>query len=212
MKHFLALLCLVFASASFAATPVSISLNPSTGVAPYASTLTWSAPGAASCTASGAWTGTKAATGTQSVTVANATPYKLDCSYADGSITLTWTLPTANTDGTALTDLAGINVFRGTTATNLVKIKGASPAPLNYVDSGLATGSYYYAVTAYNTAQGESVRTQSVPYPVQVTGTTASASAVPGVQSIPNPPTGVIVTTTNVSVNVQTTTGISAPQ
>lgn len=195
-----------------AANPVSITLNPSTGVLPYTSTLTWSAQGAVSCTASGAWTGTKSATGSLSVSVTNATPYALTCSYNDGTTTTTWTPPTTNTDGSAYTDNAGYAVYRGTTTTNLTRIKALGPTITSYTDAGLATGSYYYAVTSVNAASQESAQGRSTPYPIQVTASTASASATPGVTTVPSAPGGVITTTTAVSVNVTTTTGVAPAQ
>ena len=74
---------------------------------------------------------------------------------AFSSITLTWTPPTTNTDGTALTDLAGYRVYYGTSS-------GSYGSPIDvgnvstYVISNLAAGSYYFAVTAYDTAGIES--------------------------------------------------------
>lgn len=210
MRTLFALAALLLASVGFAATP-TISLNPSTGVAPYSSTLTWNGAGAANCTASGAWTGAKALTGTQQVTVSAATPFTLTCSYADGKTTTVWTPPATNTDGSQYTDNAGYNIYRGTTATNLAKVKSVGPTVTSYDDTGLASGSYYYDVTSVNSASLESVHAKATPFPIQVTGTSQQASVTPGIQTIPSAPGGVIVTTTStdVSVSVKTTTGVA---
>lgn len=69
---------------------------------------------------------------------------------ATGTATLSWDAPILNTDGTALTDLAGYKIYYGTSATALtqqVSISGASTT--TYVVSGLPTGTYYFAVTAF---------------------------------------------------------------
>lgn len=64
---------------------------------------------AASCTATGPanWAGTKAAAGTATLPAITAnTTYGLSCSWPDDtSITVQWTNPTENTNGTPLTDL-----------------------------------------------------------------------------------------------------------
>lgn len=205
MRYVLALAVMLLASTAFAAPPsVSVSLNPASGVAPYPSTLTWSATGASSCTASDGWTGSKALTGTQSVTVNAATKYTLTCIASDGQTTTVWTPPTLNTDSTPYTNGAGYSVYRGTTATNLARIKSLGPAVLSYQDTGLASGNYYYAVTSVNANSAESAMGKATPYPVAVTGSSSAASATADVQSIPNAPGGVITTTVSVSVNVTT--------
>ena len=69
---------------------------------------------------------------------------------SNGSATLKWTAPTMNSDGSALTDLAGYHVYYGASATamsNTVDI--TNPTTLIYVVTGLSTGTWYFAVTAY---------------------------------------------------------------
>lgn len=74
-----------------------------------------------------------------------------------GSLTLSWTAPTQNTDGSALTDLAGYWVYSGAAATSLSKLTQiTNKAATSYVVTGLVPGSYSYAVTAYNAAGVES--------------------------------------------------------
>ena len=211
MKHIAALLVLLFASASLAAAPtVNVSLNPAIGVAPYTSTLTWTVSGASSCAASDGWTGAKAVTGgTLQVTVSAATKYTLTCVAADGQTTTTWTPPTTNTDNSALTDLAGFNVYRGTSSTNLARVKSLGPAITNYTDTALASGSYWYAVTAVSASSTESARSAANPSPVVVKGSSASASAQASIQTTPSAPTGVI--TVSVSTSTETTVSVGTP-
>lgn len=69
---------------------------------------------------------------------------------AKGSATLSWTAPTSNSDGSALTDLAGYHIYYGTSAgslSNMVNI--ASPSTLTYVIGNLSIGTWYFAVAAY---------------------------------------------------------------
>jgi hypothetical protein len=74
-----------------------------------------------------------------------------------GSATLSWTMPTENTDGTTLTDLAGYKLYWGTSPgdyPNSVTINNASVSI--YVVDNLAPGIYEFVVTAFNTAGVES--------------------------------------------------------
>lgn len=67
--------------------------------------------------------------------------------------TLHWTIPTENTNGTTLTNLAGFRISYGTAADELSQtVTVASPTSSSYVLSDLAAGTWYFAVEAYNTA------------------------------------------------------------
>ena len=74
-----------------------------------------------------------------------------------GSVELTWTAPTLNEDGTALTDLDGYFIYWGTTLgvyTESVRIDNESLT--TYVIENLDPGTYYFVATAFNTAGEES--------------------------------------------------------
>jgi hypothetical protein len=76
---------------------------------------------------------------------------------AGGSATLTWMPPTTNTNGTPLTNLAGYRVRWGTAAgsyPNAVTLN--NPGLATYVVGNLAPGTYYFVVTALNSAGAES--------------------------------------------------------
>ena len=60
-------------------------------------------------------------------------------------VTLTWTQPIQNEDGTTLTDLAGIRIWQLVGETT-------DTAQTSYVISGLQPGDYTYIATAYTTA------------------------------------------------------------
>jgi hypothetical protein len=75
-----------------------------------------------------------------------------------GSVTLDWTAPTLNDDGTPLTDLAGYKLYYGTATgdyPNVIDI--ADPSALSYVVDSLPPGDYFFVATAYNTALVESI-------------------------------------------------------
>jgi hypothetical protein len=69
---------------------------------------------------------------------------------SQGSATLTWTAPTSNTDGSALTNLAGYYIYYGTSVGSLSNIVNiTSPSTLTYVVSNLSAGTWYFAIAAY---------------------------------------------------------------
>jgi len=77
-----------------------------------------------------------------------------------GSATLSWIPPTVNTDGSVLGNLAGYYIYYGTSADNLNQSVTVTNAGLTrYVLSGLATQTYYFTMTAYNSLGIESGRT-----------------------------------------------------
>ena len=74
-----------------------------------------------------------------------------------GSATLTWTAPVDNTNGSALTNLAGYHIYYGTSPSSLsTVINVASAGTTTYTVSSLAAGTWYFAVNAYTTAGTES--------------------------------------------------------
>jgi hypothetical protein len=84
----------------------------------------------------------------------------LSCGHSSGggggTATLDWTAPTTNSDGSALTDLAGYKVYYGTAS-------GSHPQSIDvgnvatYEVTNLPNGfTYYFVVTAYNQSGVES--------------------------------------------------------
>jgi Putative Ig domain len=81
----------------------------------------------------------------------------VDAPGGSGSATLSWAAPTENTNGSALTDLAGYHIHYGTSATDLAQeIDVAGATATTYVVSGLAAGTYYFTITAYTAVGTES--------------------------------------------------------
>lgn len=79
-----------------------------------------------------------------------------------GTATLSWTPPTQNTDGSALTNLAGYRISYGTSATALAQTIQVGPSVSTYVVPGLMPGTYYFAVRAYTSGGTESVNSNVV--------------------------------------------------
>jgi hypothetical protein len=84
-----------------------------------------------------------------------------------GTATLTWTSPTTNADGSALTSLAGFKVYYGTSSTHLsqfVQVPGAGAT--GTVVTALAAGTWYFAVSSYTTDGSEGAQSNPVSKPV----------------------------------------------
>jgi Putative Ig domain len=78
---------------------------------------------------------------------------------ATGTATVTWTAPTANTNGTPLTDLAGYTITYGTNAGSLSQsVNISNSGATSYTIQNLAAGTWYFEVAAYG-----SDGTQSAP-------------------------------------------------
>jgi len=76
---------------------------------------------------------------------------------ASGTATLRWTAPTENEDGTPLTNLAGFRVFVGASPSSLARVAElASAGASSYGVTGLASGTHYFSVRAYNNVGVES--------------------------------------------------------
>ena len=74
-----------------------------------------------------------------------------------GAVTLAWVAPTDNTNGTPLTDLAGYHIHYGTNPENLTQVIDLTgTSTTEYEVSGLAPGTYYFAISAYTTEGTES--------------------------------------------------------
>ena len=76
---------------------------------------------------------------------------------ATGSATISWTPPTQNTDGSALTNLAGYRLYYGTNSASLTQsIQIANAGASSYVVDNLSPATWYFAVKAYNSSGAES--------------------------------------------------------
>jgi len=137
-------------------------------------TLSWNTTDASSCTASGDWSGSKATSGSETIsTITVDSEFVLTCDGAGGSsgdsvsvavvlnnngtALLSWTPPTSNTDGSSLTDLAGYRIYYGTEPgvySNSINVANAGLT--SYLIENLAPASWYFVMTSYNSSNVES--------------------------------------------------------
>jgi len=74
-----------------------------------------------------------------------------------GSVTLNWTPPTQNTDGSVLTDLAGFKIYYGTSPDNYPnEITIDNPGITTFVVDNLTPDTWYFVSTAFNASGEES--------------------------------------------------------
>ena len=175
---------------------VSLSASPTSGSGSVTPRLTWSTnPVATSCTASGGWSGTKAASGAQTLTAIRAnTNYTLTCTWGAGSATVNWTAPTTNTNGSTLTNLARFKVLYGTSSTNFSRyVMVDDPTRRSAVVSSLTPGTWYFSVRAVNSSGAESDNSNVASRAV----TGASASRTVSV-AVTQPTSGLVTVSTNV--------------
>lgn len=86
-------------------------------------------------------------------------------SVAQGSVTLNWTPPTENTDGTQITDLAGYRIYYSTNPQNLDSvIELSNPGMTSYVVENLTPNVWHFAATSYNSGGMESVLSGSATF------------------------------------------------
>jgi hypothetical protein len=143
---------------------VSLTATPTTIAAGQSTTLAWSSTNAASCTATGGWSGAQPLSGELVVLTASTATYTLTCAGAGGSaaksvtvtviggparLTLTWV---DNAAGTAIFKIERKTQAAGTYA----QIATTGAGAVQYVDATPATGTTYcYRVRAAN-ANGNS--------------------------------------------------------
>lgn len=85
-----------------------------------------------------------------------------------GAVTISWTPPTENVDGSTLTNLAGYHLYYGTSQSSLNQVvKITNPGLASYVLSNLTAGTWYVALAAVNTQGVESPRSAILTTAVQ---------------------------------------------
>jgi hypothetical protein len=104
------------------------------------------------------------------------------CGGCDYTVSLTWAVPSTNTNGTPLTDLAGYELLMGPSSGNytrkiiipagdkLLSCEGSEDnkesskkqTKCSYTLTGLQQGSYYFVISAYNAAGEKSVNSNEV--------------------------------------------------
>jgi hypothetical protein len=93
-------------------------------------------------------------TATNATSTASLAPFTIQVTPLESpsTATLSWTAPTENTDGTPVTDLAGYHILYGTSPSELTNTVTVGAATTTFEISGLAEGTYYFAVVAFNSA------------------------------------------------------------
>jgi hypothetical protein len=119
------------------------------------------------------------------------------CGGPDYSVTLTWIVPTTNTNGTALADLAGYEIHIGSSSRNYTRTINVNigdkalsclnvynndntrliTGKCNYTITGLQQGSYYVAISARNSLGTKSDYSNEVVKTALPSTGTASGSA-----------------------------------
>jgi len=169
---------------------ITFTANKTSSTASFAPVLTWStSPVATSCAASGGWSGTKFASGSETVaTISSNASYTLTCTWGSGSASISWTKPTTNSDGSALTDLASYKILFGKSTTSLTQTQTVNSATATSATvPALAAGTWYFAVRAVNSKGVESSNSNVAQK--TVTGASAAKSLAISVTASPPPPT-----------------------
>jgi len=88
---------------------------------------------------------------------------------ATGSATISWTPPTTNADGSALTDLAGYRIYYGTSPGNMTTSVTVNNIGLTsfVVNNLLVNSTYYFSMTAVDTSGNESSLSNTMSHLVQ---------------------------------------------
>ncbi len=129
--------------------------------------ISWTALNADRCEASGDWSGEQAVSGSYTTPplASNAT-FQLTCTAGGDSAvalvtvevtdkTLRWQAPTENVDGTPLDDLAGFNVYWGSSSRNYTGSQNLGAQAREW-EIPLGSGTYYLALTALDAENNES--------------------------------------------------------
>ncbi len=159
---------------------VNLEANPSTVSLNGSTTLSWQTNNADSCTASGDWSGSKNLSGSETIdSLTTDSHFVLSCSNSErsasdsidvtisanenGTALLSWTPPTENTDGSALTDLAGYRIYFGTASNSYTEtVSIDNPGLTSYQIDNLTAGDWYFAITAVNSSDIESSHSDEV--------------------------------------------------
>ena len=94
--------------------------------------------------------------GTSTTTTPPATP-PTSTPASSSNVTFGWQAPTENSNGTPITNLAGYKIHYGTASQQYTQVAEVSnPSLSRYVMDSLPSGTYYFAITAYNSQGIES--------------------------------------------------------
>jgi hypothetical protein len=104
----------------------------------------------------GSGTSTTTTGGSSSTTAPPTTP-PTSTPASSSNVTFGWQAPTENSNGTPITNLAGYKIHYGTASQQYTQVAEVSnPSLSRYVMDSLPSGTYYFAITAYNSQGIES--------------------------------------------------------
>jgi hypothetical protein len=82
---------------------------------------------------------------------------------AAGQVTLSWSPPTENVNGSSLTDLSGYKIYYGRSASSLTQtIELSNPGLTRYVVENLSPANWHFAMSSVNSQGVESTRSATV--------------------------------------------------
>ena len=191
------------------APTVTLSASPTTVASGGSSTLDWSSSNASSCSASGAWSGSKnPSSGSETLNnLTQTVTYTLTCSGGGGSgnqsVTVTVTGPPDTTPPTIPTGLSASPAsatqidLAWAASTDTVGVAGyriyrggaliATSTATTYANTGLSPATTYsYTVAAYDAANNASAQSASA-NATTLSGTAPGSATVPGAVTTPNP-------------------------
>jgi len=204
--YFLAVIAFVTAVAmcstrADAAEPAMIEVvldaQASGAISPVNVTLTWSAPGAVNCAASGGWSGAKAPTGSEVISGVRApgASFGLHCvgEATAGEARVSWVAPTTNTDGSEYANAKGFTIHYGTSPSDLVSAIGFwQPTGNSYTIEDLDDGTYHFCVRAVSdTDQSSECSNIASKTVAAMPAPTGNGAASVEVDTRPGPPTAV---------------------
>lgn len=151
---FAGLILLVLSSFASAQNTVTFTAGATSGNESVVPVLTWDTmPLADNCVASGDWSGDKGGAGNETLAaITSGATYNLTCEWDDSAVTLSWTPPTQNTDGTPYTDPDGYNIYYGQNDGGPYPQSDriADSAAASHVVGSLPSGEWYFVATAQN--------------------------------------------------------------
>jgi hypothetical protein len=137
--------------------------------------ISWSADNASTCTASGGWMGTKPTAGTETIgPIHSSSNYSLTCEGAGGSviemisiavispISINWTPPTENVDGTPLTDLMVYRIYIGPSSRSYVEHVDVIDLNAKSHELQLSSGRHFISMTAIDRDGNESSHSNEI--------------------------------------------------
>ena len=191
MKIMVLLVTLLVSMAAIAAKPV-INLSITSVAGAISPVAAWSVTGAVSCAGSGAWSGQKPLSGTETLPPQTANgEITLTCVSDKGTSTVEWTVPTQNTNGSALTNLAGYYIHEGAVSGMLFITLSVDNPAITALDVESPPGPRYWAMRAVDSAGEQSDLTPEVTKIVQAD--TATKTVPFTVQTVPNAPSNITI-------------------